>query len=71
MFCHFLTWDVVTPGLESWPRWPKRALRLVIDFSTTLGISTLSDRSLEKPSLRLKAALRSALVQCGVSGGAP
>ena len=58
MACHFLTWEVLTPGLDSWPRWPKYGLRLLFYFAATLGISTLSYRLLERPFLRLKALLR-------------
>ena len=58
MFCQFLTWEVLTPGMASWPRWPKFGLRLVVFFALTVGVSTLSYRILEKPFLRLKAFLR-------------
>jgi peptidoglycan/LPS O-acetylase OafA/YrhL len=57
MFSHFLTWHVLTSGLEDWPRWPKFGLRLLIYFATTLGISAFSYQFLEQPFLRLKARL--------------
>ncbi len=57
MVCQYITWDVLTAGLESWPRWPKFGLRLLIYFGATLGISTLSYRYLERPFLRLKERL--------------
>jgi peptidoglycan/LPS O-acetylase OafA/YrhL len=58
MFCHYLTWDVITSGIENWPRWPKFGLRLLVYFVTTLGVATLSYQLLEKRFLRLKSYLR-------------
>lgn len=58
MLCHFLTWDILTPGLEHWPRVPKFALRASLFLALTLAISTLSYRLIERPFLRIKDHLR-------------
>ncbi len=58
MACHHITWHVLTPGIEGWPRGPKFGLRLAVYYGLTVAVAALSYRFVEGPFLRLKARFR-------------
>ena len=58
MLAHELTWRVLTPGLEAWPRYLKFPLRLALFTALTLAMAGASYTLVERPFLRLKERLR-------------
>jgi len=58
MFAQVLVWQVLTPGLEHWPRHLKFAIRLALFFGLTLAMAAASYQYLERPFLRLKRNFR-------------
>jgi peptidoglycan/LPS O-acetylase OafA/YrhL len=58
MLAHYLTWRVLLPGIEAWPRLPKFGLRVIVYLALTTAIATLSYQLIEKRFLVLKERLR-------------
>ena len=53
-----ITWNVLMPGLESWPRTLRYGLRFSVYVGLTILLAAVSYRLLETPFLRLKRHFR-------------
>ena len=57
-FARYLTWNVLLPGLDRWPKPIRFGLRTATFLALSVLIASISYRLLERPFLALKARLR-------------
>ena len=58
MAAHYLTWEVLLPGIDHWNRWPKFAARMLTTTALSLAIASLSYHLIERRFLAWKSRLR-------------